>query len=360
MFGRHKESRKSSNIVIKFLRLILSVIIFSVLFVGMYFAYKQFSGFDPLKIDPKNIASLLVTNPEVQGISDKITRALKIPSLVKILGIETNQLVPSQDNSSLSGDFDGLSDSIADASQAGTGNNLDFSFVLVADSHNDNVNLSKALIQAKEYSPSFIVGLGDYTQVGTVQELKNAKMEFDSSGVRYFLVPGDHDLWDSRDKGHDPNTNFMQAFGPTYQSFKYNGYEFILINNADNYNGINDVQNAWIVDTLKKVKEETVKGVIVILHEPLYHPSSDHVMGKTNPKVESQAKALMYQFKEIGVKIVFAGDIHYFTKYQDPGTNLQMVTAGAVTSTPNTQAPRFVKVDVLKDGKLVVNDVEIK
>lgn len=351
MFGRHKESKRSSNPIIAFFRLILSIVVFSVLIVGLYFAYKQFSGVDPLKIDPKNIASLLITNPQLQKFSDKIAEVFKIPSPLRT--------IPSPDNG-LSNGLNIDSSPVEKTPQNSNGSTVDFSFILVADSHNDNINLSKALIQAKEYNPSFIVGLGDYTQVGTVAELKNTKKEFDLSGIRYFLIPGDHDLWDSRDKGHDPNTNFTQVFGPTYQSFVYNGYEFILINNADNYKGINDLQNTWIVDILKKAKDTVSKGLIILLHEPLYHPSSDHVMGKTDPKIESQAKALMYQLKEANVKMVFAGDIHYFTKYQDPGTNLQMVTAGAVTSTPNTQAPRFVEVNILKDGNIVVNDVEIK
>lgn len=361
MFGRHKESKRSSNPIIAFFRLILSVIVFSVLIVGLYFAYKQFSGVDPLKLDPKNIASLLITNPQLEKFSDKIAEVFKIPSPLKILGIKSGQnIIPASDNGLSNGLNIGSVEPDENMHQNSTGSAVDFSFILVADSHSDNINLSKALIQAKEYNPSFIVGLGDYTKVGTVAELKNAKKEFDLSGVRYFLIPGDHDLWDSRDKGRDPNTNFTHVFGPTYQSFMYNGYEFILINNADNYIGINDLQNAWIIDTLKKAKDTVSKGLIILLHEPLYHPSSDHVMGKTDPKIESQAKALMYQFKEANVKMVFAGDIHYFTKYQDPGTNLQMITAGAVTSTPNTQAPRFVEVNILKDGNIVVNDVEIK
>lgn len=361
MFGRHKESKKSANPIVGFFRLILSVVVFSVLIIGLYFAYKQFSGIDPLKIDPKNIAALVITNPQLQQFSDKIAEVFKIPSPLKLLGAESNQnTIPVPDNG-LSSGLD-IGSAVADEKkpQNSTGGPIDFSFILVSDSHNDNINLSKALTQAKEYNTAFIVGLGDFTQVGTVAELKNAKKEFDLSGIRYFLIPGDHDLWDSRDKGRDSNTNFTQVFGPTYQSFIYNGYEFILINNADNYIGINDSQNSWIVDILKKAKDTVSKGLIVLLHEPLYHPSSDHVMGKTDPKIESQAKALMYQFKEANVKMVFAGDVHYFTKYQDPGTNLQMVTAGAVTSTPNTQAPRFVEVNILKDGNIVVNDVEIK
>lgn len=345
MFGRHKEVRRRKNPILIFFRLILSLVVFGFLLSGLYFAYIQFSGVDPLKVNPKNLVSSVISkNKNIQDVFDKAASLINIKDASKIFGVKDN-IIASSTSASIS---------------SKTSKDIDFTFLIVSDSHNDNVNLSKALAQSKQYNPSFIVGLGDYTQVGTIEELKNAKKEFDLSGVRYFLVPGDHDLWDSRDKGRDPGTNFKQVFGLTYQSFVYNGYDFILINNADNYIGISDEQNAWILATLQKSKEQKNKGIFVMMQEPLYHPSSDHVMGKTNPKIQSQAKALIYLFKENAVKTIFAGDVHFFAKYKDPGTDLDMVASGAVTSSPNVQAPRYTIVNIYSNGEVDISDVEIK
>ena len=54
MFRKHYEKR-SSNILFVIFRLILSVVMFTLLLVGGYSAYKHFSGLDPLKLDPQAI-----------------------------------------------------------------------------------------------------------------------------------------------------------------------------------------------------------------------------------------------------------------------------------------------------------------
>ena len=49
------------------------------------------------------------------------------------------------------------------------------SFAVVADSHNANDNLQKALDRAKEAGVDYVIGLGDYTQVGSIEELPTIK-----------------------------------------------------------------------------------------------------------------------------------------------------------------------------------------
>ena len=205
----------------------------------------------------------------------------------------------------------------------------------------------------------FIIGMGDYTEVGTLEELKEAKAEFDTSNLRYFLLAGDHDLWDSRDKQNDPLLNFRTTFGPSYQSFTYQNFLFLLLYNSDNYIGLPQEQFNWLSAELEKSKADT-KGVLVFVHEPLYHPSSDHFMGRVEKNLKTQAKSLVYQFKEANVKKVFAGDTHIFGEYEEPETKLSMVTIGAVTIERNPQAPRFAVGDVFEDGEVRVEDVEIK
>lgn len=339
MFKRHYQKRSTNPLFVIF-RLCLSLVMFAVLFVGVYTAYKHFSGLDPLKLDPKAIITIVLGEKTSESI---------------FAFFSTNKLtamIPSQISEKV------LGKSIEDSASA----NTLFSFLLVADSHNDNANLKKAISQAKQMYPDlqFIIGLGDYTDIGTIEELKSAKNEFDLSNLRYFLLVGDHDLWDARDKGLAATANFRQVFGLSYQSFSFKDFRFVLLNNADNYLGIDDNQQEWISEELNKAKADGTKGIFVFVHEPLFHPSSEHVMGRVENKLKLQAKSLSFQLKETGVLKVFAGDIHYFSQYEEPAAKLSMITVGAVGSQRNPQTPRFAVVSVREDGSTKVEDVEIK
>lgn len=336
MFGRKKhQGRRSTNIVFVMFRLVLSIIMFTLLLGGVYSAYKHFSGYDPLKLDPKSVLNqasigILSSFKLTEGISGKLPQ--------KVLGQDVNNqpVIPAS--------------------------KLLFKFLLIADAHSDMGNLRKALVQAKKDFPyiQFIVGLGDYTEVGTLAELNAAKKEFDASGLRYFLLPGDHDLWDSRDKGLSPDANFRQIFGPTYQSFSFNNFKFMLLYNSDNYVGMGADQLDWVSMELDRAKTERNRGILVFVHEPLYHPSSDHIVGRVEKKLKHEATSLIHTLAEAKVKKVFAGDIHFFSQYNEPETKLEMVTIGAVTIERNPQSPRFGIVSVFDNGASSVEDVEIK
>ncbi len=324
MFRKHYH-RKSSNPIFILFRLILSLVMFAVLLGGIYSAYKHFSGFDPLKLDPKTVAKDLLGDKTPQQILTALSASQKI---AQIPPVSTSQVA--------------------------------FKFLLVADSHDDNINLSKAITQSKANDPAFVIGLGDYTNVGTLDELRSAKAEFDKANLRYFLIAGDHDLWDSRDKKGDANANFKQIFGPNYQSFNYQGYLFMLLDNSDNYLGFGNTQLDWVSNELEKGENKDVKGIFVFIPIPLYHPSSDHYMGKTKVSLKQQAQAMIFQLKKAGVKKVFAGDIHYFSEYEEPTTKLPMVTVGAIATDRNPQIPRYAVVTVFGDSSTKVDDVEIK
>lgn len=357
MFGRkHHQGRKSTNIVFVMFRLMLSLTMFVILLFGIYSAYKHFSGLDPLKLDPQAIASELLAGKVPQQFTDilsstKITKKVSDQINQKVLGGQKSKEIPSED-----------AKNGTDSAEESSSSDLAFRFLLVADSHSDNANLNKAIIQAKANYPDlkFIIGLGDYTQVGTIAELKNVKKEFDASSLRYFLIPGDHDLWDCRNRKVRAISCFEQVFGPSYQTFTFNNFKFLLLDNSDDYLGVGETESKWIESELGKSKEEGDKGILVFLHEPLFHPSSDHVMGKVEKGLKQQARDLMFQFKDAGVKRVFAGDTHLSSEYNESVTGLSMATIGAVSIERNPQAPRFAVVSVFGDGSTKVEDVEIR
>lgn len=348
MFGKsHHQGKRSPNILFVLFRLVLSMVMFVVLLGGIYTAYKHFSGIDPLKLDPQAIIKNVLaarTPQQLIGVISSIE--IGSPTSQQVLGKSAQPENP-------------FSPEVSTQTEVRI---PAFRFLLIADSHNDNNDLKKAINQAKQIYPdiAFIIGLGDYTTVGTVDELKQAKKELDDSSLRYFLVAGDHDMWDSRDKQMPAATNFNQVFGPLYQSFDFGNFRFLLLDNSDDYKGFGDAQLEWIDAELGKIQEQPPGGVFVFLHEPLFHPSSTRVMGKIEKDLKQQARDLMFQLKSVGVRKVFAGDIHFFSEYKEPVTDLEMVTIGAVAIERNPQAPRFAVVSVYDDGATKVDDMEIK
>lgn len=346
MFGRrHKSSYGGFSPFRKLfslLRLALSFFIMAVLLLGVYQAYKSFSGIDPLKMSPKAIIENFLASEDAYGLINSLLTANPKDSLNKAKEIlsEGGSNSPNSNPASM-GD-------------------LAFRFAIVTDSHNDNTNLRRALNQARQEGARFIVGLGDYTDTGTIDELRNSKIEFDTVSLPYYVIAGDHDLWDSRDKKGDAILNFKEVYGDPYQSFGYQSLRMILIYNSDNYLGLDPLQLDWIETEVERARNDGVELIFIASSIPLYHPSSDHVMGKTEPKLKNQAEHLISIFEKAGVTEVFAGDTHVFSRYEEPKSALKMTTVGALTSVRNPQAPRFVLVDVYTDGSYNVQDIEIK
>lgn len=347
MFRKNEENtrRKGFSPLIIF-RLILSLIMFAILGLGAYQAFTHFSGTDPTKVDPRAAAVSFV-------LSDEVLSTVK-----SVLGFE----IPKEEieKKVLSVGVKNTEKDHVEESEPIQSKNLLLKFALVADSHNDNENLKKALNQAKGEGAKFVIGVGDYSDVGTIEELQKAKSVFDSAGIPYYVTAGDHDLWDARDKGFSAAERFIKVFGTPYQSFGDSDIRFVIVFNSDNYGGVDAFQMNWLEDELRRVRESNPKQILVFLHEPLNHPSSDRVMGKSNQKIRKQAEYLAGLFKESGVEGVFAGDTHFFTRYKDPRTDLPMTVVGALTRARNTQAPRFAMVDVFEDGSYNISDVEIK
>jgi outer membrane protein assembly factor BamB/predicted phosphodiesterase len=69
----------------------------------------------------------------------------------------------------------------------------------------------------------FIVITGDITELGTNEELPRAKKLFDSLRVKYYIIPGNHDVGWSETGG----MGFISTFGNDRFAFDHNGIRFI-------------------------------------------------------------------------------------------------------------------------------------
>ena len=339
--GGHKKKGESG--IVSAVRFFLSLVILLILGFGLLLAYRNFSGVNPLTLSPTQVAKSFLSADSAYALITSLLTFNPKDSLSKVTGTSVDD-----------------PDSQTAENQQPTAP-LKFKFAIVADGHKDMNNLKKALEVAKRNDAKFVVGLGDLSDVGTIDELRNSKEQFDLAGLPYYITPGDHDLWDARDKGKPADQNIKEVFGSTYQSFAYDSVRFLLVFNSDNYLGLDELQLNWIESELARLqKEEGNKTVFVALATPLYHPSSDHVMGKVTPKLKNQAEHLISIFKKSGVEEVFAADTHYFTRFIEPTMDLKMTTVGAVTSDRNPQTPRFALVEVYEDGTYQVKETEVK
>ncbi|KKQ66688.1 MAG: putative phosphohydrolase [Candidatus Daviesbacteria bacterium GW2011_GWA2_38_24] len=350
-FKKHEDKpKRRKGGLLGIIRMFMSLVMILLLLTGIYLAYKQFSGLDPLKIDTNSSIKTLMTSDNVYILINGLL-SFDIDTIKKSL----QNFLKSPSTGSTTSTSLSTGSLTTDTSVP-----LFFRFAVIADSHTDTASLQKALIQAKENGAELVVGLGDYSDVGTVDELVNSKRQFDTVKLPYYLTPGDHDLWDARDKSRNPLDNFRQVFKDTYSSFEYKGVRFLLLDNSDNYTGLDGVQLKWIEDELQRISENKPKLTLVFAHSPLFHPSSDHVMGKVNPKLTNQARHLIDVFSRFGVAEVIAGDGHFYSRYIEPEYKLKMTVLGAVTSNRNLQAPRYLMVDVFEDGSYNIQDTEIK
>lgn len=346
MFGRKSAPKKRSmSLPIKILRLLLSFTMLLILGIVFLQAFVYFSGgkssFSEGQ-DPQAILNQFKSDPS--GTIITMISSKEILNNLSILKNFKNSKTEDQSSPLL-------------RAQITPSGPIVLKFAIVADSHNDNTSLAKALSLAKEKSAKFVVGLGDYTATGTIPELKSTKETFDNGGLPYYLTAGDHDLWESREKKLPAISNFNQIFGSPYQSFVDSNTRFVIVDNSDNYEGVSSLELSWLKDIL--ANSSSASATLIFLHEPLYHPTSDRVVGAEVLKLKDQAQEMEALFKSSGAGAVFAGNIHAYSSYNNK-SGLPMYTIGAVTADRNVQLPRFAIVDVYENGSYNVEDIEIK
>lgn len=226
-------------------------------------------------------------------------------------------------------------------------------FAVMSDIHADWENLRKAIEKVKgdmenEGNKGFVIITGDLTTIGKKSELLEAKKILDESGLKYYAVPGNHDIWWGR---KFKENIWGEVFGNSFQSFKDDGMKFILVNNGDGENGamgvigeiggIREKQGDW----LRKETEECLRVYcLVFLHMPLNHPSSLHIMGEENPAVASEAAELVKLFVKNQVKEIFVGHLHFSSSYELD--DLKTTIVGAVSSERNLQSPKFLTIKI--------------
>jgi len=223
-------------------------------------------------------------------------------------------------------------------------------FAVMSDVHMNWTDWIKFLAKVKP-SGDMVLVTGDMTSLGKKNELMAAKKVLDESGVKYAVIPGNHDMWES---DRIKSSLFNEVFGKEYQSFKLEGRKFIMINNG-RATGLGKVQRAWLEEEVKECQQ--IK-CIALMHMPLNHGISGHIMGEKNKAVTEEAGSLIRLLKSNNVVEIIAGHLHYSGTYELDG--LRTYLSGAVSRERNTQTPRYTEFSIIGDqiDRLVIEGEE--
>lgn len=220
----------------------------------------------------------------------------------------------------------------------------------ISDSESDWDYLELALSELKKRDITEVFHLGDITHLGVPLDLATANDYFEASGLKIYSIPGDRDLWKSR--GIEA---FSNVFGESYKVVDINGVKFLLINNADEYEGIDDKQNDFI-------SRNVLSSSFVLLHNPVYFGIKSlwgKGMGEYSLLVDAQRKELLELIRSTNsVSAVFAGDQHLFSENIDETRNtLFHYIIGSTNSERNIERPNLAILTVYDDGDYYVEKV---
>lgn len=223
-------------------------------------------------------------------------------------------------------------------------------FAIISDTHSDTERTDRAVKQIRALGLKYIVHTGDWTTVGTREELLTQKEIFDNIALPYWGVMGDHDRWQSQER------NFESIFGKRYEAIEKNNILHILMDSSDLNNGFGEEQLSWLELLLKKNPESRK---LIFMHLPPYHPSSDRTVsskGGTSAIRDQEVDRFLNLIKDQNVLAIFSGDHHLSASYTEPKTSVRIFISGAATADRNLQTPRWSLVEVHENGFISFSD----
>ncbi len=298
----------------------------------------------------RSISAILILSALVLVIAQTVKVGSKLTSNAisdkkdvdtKVDVVETSESTKSQDNN-----------------KSPESSEVKFKVALLSDSHEDDEMLKTALDRAKSLDVKAVFYLGDYTNFGVIDNLKHTKEIMDASGLTYYSLPGDHDLY----KSVGPE-NFIAVFGKNYTTVSIEDIKFVLLDNSANYTKIPNEEYKWFKDSVADAN-------FLLLSQPVYANFLNRKMGIVNGEVEPDALAQAYDILRIvrssGVFAILSGDLHMSGEFTDPEKlSLRHYYVGAIAKSSsedgviNLQSPKFSLLTIYKNNSYKVEDIKL-
>ena len=194
-----------------------------------------------------------------------------------------------------------------------------FSFIVMGDSHTDNIIFETLRDTATAMRPDFVVSVGDVTNNGTEEEYALYLGRIEASGLAWLTVPGNHEY--RTPEGHTSLTGpprFKRIFGGPDFAFAHCGWKFIGLDIVA-FDTLLPKQMNWLKDQLKGFEGRAV----VFMHYP---PAL--IKGWEEGYWTANGKEFMKLLEDDRARYFFSGHIHVFDRLQI-GPTTYIITGGA-------------------------------
>jgi len=229
-------------------------------------------------------------------------------------------------------------------SAPGAAGNGHFRFALMSDVQEaiDRVQDVYRVINAQA-DLDFLLGAGDLTEEGEVDELQRFQQELATLAVPYYTTLGNHEL------GERPPA-YQQWFGRANFQFAHRGVYFTLLDSASAT--IDPLALEWLDGWLANARDSVH---VIAMHIPPLDP-----VGTRNAAFASRAEAaaLLAKLAEGGVDLTLYGHIHSHYSFQNAG--IPAVISGGGGATPERAGDvgrHFVVFDVDATRGIVGSEV---
>lgn len=227
--------------------------------------------------------------------------------------------------------------------------------IMASDMESDFDSLDNFVQTVNEQSVDGVFILGDATTLGVREDFIKVKSILDKLEAKVYYLPGDRDLW----KSGGSTQNFKAILGTNYQMVDIKGVKFLLIDNANEYEGIDKDQFAFIEKNIGTAE-------YVLMHNPIYFNDSllglmGKGMGQYSQDVNDQRVKLLGIVRSAPlVKATFAGDQHTFSVSDDEEkASLVHVILGSLSSIRNLDVPNYAKVNIYEDKTFSVEKMTL-
>ena len=347
MFFRSKKS-KDRGIISRLFRSLFAIVILSGMAFGIALSVNKIST-----LDAQTFVSL--TSPVLSrlGLSEEKTGEVAGEFIERVseTGVRT-----SFDSENLGGGSTAID--VLD-----TESTVAAKVALITDSGGEVDTLTQALTLAKNNDVDYVFHLGDLTQWGDVDSLAETKNILDESSLKYFAIPGDHDLAQSETLyGTGGLENFKKVFGANYHRIKVGGVVFVMLDTSANRTPLDESRMLW-------ARQNIPEADFVLVSQPLYHPQPTELMsimglvkGEVLPDIKAQADTLLSLIRNSNVQAVFAGDHHMSSISTDAiNADLTHYVVGACAKERNVQTfPRFDILTVYEDLTFDVDEIVLR
>jgi 3',5'-cyclic-AMP phosphodiesterase len=181
----------------------------------------------------------------------------------------------------------------------------DFSFALMSDVQEAIGSVRDLFLRMnQEQDLEFLLGCGDLTEQGSVEELERYQEELRVLELPYYTTLGNHEL------GADPPA-YQDYFGRASFHFRHRGVAFSLLDSGSAM--LDPLVHEWVDEWLEAARSDVH---IVGMHIPPLDP-----VGVRNGAFasRSEAAALLARFAEAGVDLTLYGHIHSYYSFDNAG-----------------------------------------